>query len=105
MSDLKIAALTQKEILDTINNKNVSQIFLKDFNFQELLGDIKYNGRGEIIGAGAVEMKFFTTVNVTAVQLYGTAARGEKIDLESFNFEGKQVEYKPYLQLTILTQV
>lgn len=88
VSDLKIAALTQKEILDTINNKNVSQIFLKDFNFKELLGDIKYNGRGEIIGAGAVEMKFFTTVNVTAVQLYGTAARGEKIDLESFNFEG-----------------
>ena len=31
-------------------------------------------------GAGAVEMKFFTTVNVTAVKLFGTATRGEKVD-------------------------
>ena len=31
------------------------------------------------IGAGAVEMKFFTTVNVTAVKLFGTATRGEKV--------------------------
>ena len=30
-------------------------------------------------GAGAVEMKFFTTVNVTAVKLFGTATRGEKV--------------------------
>jgi len=92
VSDLKIAALTQKEILDTINNKNVSQIFLKDFNFRELLGDIKYDSAGQIVGAGAVEMKFFTMVNVTAVKQFGTAARGEKIDLESFQFEGLMLE-------------
>ena len=36
-------------------------------------------------------MKFFTMVNVTAVKQFGTAARGEKIDLESFQFEGKQI--------------
>ena len=30
-------------------------------------------------GAGAVEMKFFTTVNVTAVKIFGTATRGEKV--------------------------
>ena len=88
---MKIAALTQNEILDTINNKNVSQIFLKDFNFRELLGDIKYDSAGQIVGAGAVEMKFFTMVNVTAVKQFGTAARGEKIDLESFQFEGEQI--------------
>jgi hypothetical protein len=29
-----------------------------------LLGDIKYNDKGEIIGAGAVEFKFYTTVNI-----------------------------------------
>ena len=34
-------------------------------------------------------MKFFTTVNVTAVKLFGTATRGEKIDLESYAFEGR----------------
>ena len=33
-------------------------------------------------------MQFLTTVNVTAVKLFGTATRGEKIDLESYTFEG-----------------
>ena len=61
VSDLKIEKLTDQQILDTINNKNVSQIFLKDFNFKDLLGDIRYNSRGEVVGAGAVEMKFYTT--------------------------------------------
>ena len=41
-----------------------------------------------------MEMKFFTMVNVTAVKQFGTAARGEKIDLESFQFEGKQISSK-----------
>ena len=95
VSDIKIAGLTEKEILDTINNKNVSQIFLKDFDFKNLLGDVRYNAKGDIIGAGAVEMKFFTTVNVTDVKLHGTATRGEKIDVESFNFEGKQTKVNP----------
>eukprot|EP00092_Neocalanus_flemingeri_P006866 GFUD01007412.1.p1 GENE.GFUD01007412.1~~GFUD01007412.1.p1 ORF type:complete len:1065 (+),score=241.14 GFUD01007412.1:250-3444(+) len=91
VSDRKIASLTEATILDTINNKNISQIFMKDFNFKELLGDVKYNYKGEIIGAGAVEMKFFTTVNVTDVKIHGTATRGEKIDMESYQFEGLMV--------------
>ena len=33
-------------------------------------------------------MKFFTTVNVTDVKVHGTATRGEKIDVESYQFEG-----------------
>ena len=49
-SDLKMAALTEEEILDTINNNNVSGIFLKDFNFKELLGDVKYDAYGRIVG-------------------------------------------------------
>ena len=134
----KIESLTTEEILDTINHKNVSGIFLKDFNFSELLGDIKYDEHGRIIGeliidqqrmamammvncwstgAGAVEMKFYTTVNVTAVKLFGTATRGEKViviifimsilsssllvqvqncslqvDYESFDFEGMLID-------------
>ena len=136
----KIESLTEEEILDTINHKNVSGIFLKDFNFKELLGDIKYDEHENIIGeliinkdnqrqttkqtpfskfcsfllhnmfqpsgpdhmphstelilsqpshnsntgAGAVEMKFFTTVNVTAVKLFGTATRGEKVKILLF---------------------
>ena len=33
-------------------------------------------------------MKFYTTVNVTDVKVHGTATRGEKIDVESYTFEG-----------------
>jgi len=91
-SDLKMAALTEEEILDTINNNNVSGIFLKDFNFKELLGDVKYDAYGRIVGAGSVRMQFLTTVNVTAVKLFGTATRGEKIDLESYTFEGEMIK-------------
>ena len=43
-------ALTEAEILETINNNNISGIFLKDFNFKELLGDVKYDAFGRIIG-------------------------------------------------------
>ena len=64
-SDDKIERLTQREILKTINTKNVSQIFLKEFNFKHMLGDIRYNSRNEIVGAGAVEIKFFTKVNIS----------------------------------------
>ena len=37
-------------------------------------------------------MKFYTTVNITDVKIHGTAARGEKIDKESFDFEGKLID-------------
>ena len=45
-----------------------------------------------ISGAGVVEMKFYTTVNVTDVRVHGTATRGEKIDVESYTFEGKLLQ-------------
>ena len=76
VSDLKIERLTEHQILDTINNKNVSQIFLKDFNFKDLLGDIRYNSRGEVVGAGAVEMKFYTTgTDYTGKKIFGDGAK------------------------------
>ena len=43
---MSIATLTQQEILDRINHRNMSQIFLKEKNFQELLGDIRYDDKG-----------------------------------------------------------
>ena len=34
-------------------------------------------------------MRFFTRVNVTDVKVHGTATRGEKIDNQSYKFEGE----------------
>ncbi len=36
-TDEKMASLTQEDILDKINNKNVSQIFLKEKNFKAII--------------------------------------------------------------------
>jgi hypothetical protein len=36
-TDEKMASLTQEDILDRINNKNVSQIFLKEKNFKAII--------------------------------------------------------------------
>merc|ERR1719334_1508816 len=47
---------------------------------------------GEVIGAGAMEVKFYTTVNITAFKLYGTASRGEKVDYDSYAYEGAMVD-------------
>jgi Niemann-Pick C1 protein len=92
VSDVSIATLTQQVILDKINNRNMSQIFLKEKNFIELLGDIRYDDKGHIVGASTVEIKFFTKVNISDVQLHGTASRGEKVDVISYNFEGEMID-------------
>ncbi|XP_023348188.1 uncharacterized protein LOC111716912 [Eurytemora carolleeae] len=91
-SDALIESLTEEDILRTINTNNISNIFLKEKNFKEMLGGIKYNHNGEIIGAGAVLIKFYTSVNVSAVKLFGTASRGEKIDTVSYSFEGEMIK-------------
>ena len=80
---------------------------MQDKSFLSMLGDIRFNERGQVVGAGAVEVniaecifffqqfsqiKFYTTVNITDVKAHGSAARGEKIDADSFEFEGVLIE-------------
>ena len=92
ISELRMQALTEKDILEKINNYNISQIFLKEKPFKDLLGDVRYDEKGQIVGAGAIEMKFYTTVNVTNVKEFGTVSRGEKIDRIAYDMEGKLIE-------------
>ena len=53
-----------------------------------------------IEGAGVVEFKFFTTVNVTDVKVHGTATRGEKIDRAAYQFEGELRSPVVFLRLS-----
>ena len=55
VTDSRMRTLTQEEILETINTKNVSGIFMKDFNFIDLLGNIRYGDDGRIIGKQTIE--------------------------------------------------
>ena len=41
-----IFSLTQDDIINTINNKNMSGVFLREKNFTNLLGEIEYNSTG-----------------------------------------------------------
>ena len=85
---------------------------MQDKSFLSMLGDIRYNEWGQVTGAGAVEVtmksiyylnqnclklsfkkvKFYTTVNITDVKTHGSAARGEKIDADSFELEARLIE-------------
>ena len=56
-TDIAINRLTQEDILEAINNKNTSGIFMKEFNFVELLGDIRYDETGRIIGKESIAIK------------------------------------------------
>ena len=39
-TEIKIKSLTQEQILDDINNKNYSELFLEEKDFTAMLGDL-----------------------------------------------------------------
>ena len=49
-SDRQIAELTRAEILEAVNSRNMSKIFMQDFDFTQLLGDVKYDKNMRIVG-------------------------------------------------------
>ena len=49
-SDRQIAELTRTEILEAVNSRNMSKIFMQDFDFTQLLGDVKYDKNMRIVG-------------------------------------------------------
>ena len=40
--EIKIQSLTQEQILDDINNKNYSELFLEEKDFTAMLGDLSH---------------------------------------------------------------
>ena len=41
-TEIKIQSLTQEQILDDINNKNYSELFLEEKDFTAMLGDLSH---------------------------------------------------------------
>ena len=63
----KIANATKQEILDMINTKSFSEIFLFDKDFTALLGGITKNSSNHIIGAKATILRFYGQIDLDAI--------------------------------------
>ena len=91
-SENTIFSLTRNDIIDAINTRNTSGIFLREKDFKLGLGDIKYNKSGHVVGATVATLLFLGQGNLTALKLFGSAQRGEMIDKDTYGFEGKLIE-------------
>ena len=64
---LLVKNLSQQEIINTINEKEFSEVFLFDKDFEALLGGITKNSSGHIVGAKATILKFFGQIDIDAL--------------------------------------
>ena len=91
-SDERIGAITQEEILDRVNFSNQSQVFLTERNFTRFLGGIRYNEKGQIVGASATRVQFITSMNTTEALLRPIPWLGFITSEETFEFEAALLE-------------
>ena len=62
-----MANATKQDILDIINTKKFSEIFLFDKDFTALLGGITKNSTNHIIGAKATILRFYGQIDLDAI--------------------------------------
>ena len=91
-SENTIFSLREEDIIESINTRNLSGIFLREKNFKNVLGDISYNETGHIIGAKVATLTFVGKVNLTALKQFGSVQRGDIIDKYTFDYEGEMIE-------------
>ena len=90
-TDREIEMLTKESILDKINSVNKSGVYLMERNFTSLLGGIKYDPDGKIVGAEATIMRWFVKMNATEALLNPLVERDEPVDIRTLEFEGEML--------------
>ena len=90
--DHAINSLTTEDILNKINNVNISGVFLIERNFHELLSEIGRNSTGHIVSAKATLVRWFGEMNTTEALLHPAPKRGEPISKETLEFEGELIK-------------
>lgn len=91
-----LEALTQQEIIDVVNSKNLSAVFGYSKNFTDYLGGITRDENGKIIGAKATIQTFLTKINHDQlingknIDEFGS---GVEVDEHVINWEKKFVEH------------
>ena len=73
-----INRLTQEDILFAINKLKESPYYGYDYNYTDLLGDIKRNSSGHVISASSALHHYITVVNLT---------KASEVDLESLGIK------------------
>ncbi len=68
-TDLAMELLTKESILYKMNNYNKSGIYLMERNFTSLLGGVKLDSSGKIIGAESTVIRWFIKMNATEALL------------------------------------
>ena len=91
-TDADMENLTDELVLEVINNKNVSGIFLTRHNFTNYLSNIEYNTRGEIIGAKATNIIWLGRMNMTEAKTNPAQGLGEPISMAMFQWEGDMLD-------------
>lgn len=59
--------LTQEDIINAVNDKTFSEIFLFNKDFKAYLGGIEKNSSGHIIGAKATTIHFYGRIDLDAI--------------------------------------
>ena len=85
--DFEIENLTQDQILDKINNYNLSGLYLQRKDFSSYIGDLKYDSDGRIVGAKATLMQWFGKMNGTEALTNPVVDRDEPVDRRTLDFE------------------
>ena len=68
-TDKAMETLTKESILEKINNFNKSGIYLMERNFTSLLGGVKLDSSGKIVGAESTVIRWFVKMNATEALL------------------------------------
>ena len=90
-SEREISNLTYEDIIETINTRNLSGIFMREKDFSSVLSDISYNSTGHIVGAKIATLTWVGKVNLTALKMFGSEQRGDIVDKNTFEFEGEMI--------------
>jgi len=88
-----INGLSQQDIINGINRATISD--LTQVPYKTLLGKIKYNSTGSIVGAGSILVQLFTRVNFDLVVEGGTsndAGTGDVVDPIGLEWEGAFID-------------
>uniref|UniRef100_A0A0K2U8Y5 SSD domain-containing protein n=1 Tax=Lepeophtheirus salmonis TaxID=72036 RepID=A0A0K2U8Y5_LEPSM len=92
-TEKRLESLSLIDILDTINNKNRSGIFLIKKNFTHMLGGITRDPiTKEIVGAKATRMFWFLKMNIAEARKSPVEGQGVIVDKKTMEFEKEMLD-------------
>ncbi|CAL8090383.1 unnamed protein product [Orchesella dallaii] len=85
-----ISKLTREQIIEAVNQEQISPVFGRPVNYASELGKLQRNESGYIVGAQAVMIRWFARLNRTAMNLgdvLNDEGTGQAVDKYNFMWE------------------